>query len=156
MGANTAATSNSGASLTAATETVIATLGPLTEDQVQADGYQLDGNIFITGSATAGTLTLRIRQTSVTGTVVLASPALTMAASVVLNASISALDTSAFATTPQASTEPGKTQPDMPGFFAVPSTLYVLTATVTQTSGAWSAALEGTPANRVGDQASRS
>lgn len=156
MGANTASVTASGASLTAATETVLATLGPLTETQVQADGYQIDGNTFITGAAGAGTVTLRVRQTGLTGAVVLASPAITMAASAVVNVSISALDATTFATQPQASTEPGKTIPDIPGFFPIPSTQYVLTATVTATSGAWSATVQGTPATRVGDAGLRS
>jgi hypothetical protein len=84
------------------TETLIATLPASSWNNPSGLGnlVQLVGGIF-NAPTTGGTLTLRIRQGGLTGTLVQSSPPLTVAANAILAAPISGLDQSAYAAAQQ-------------------------------------------------------
>lgn len=71
----------------------------LVADAEEPTAVRIRGHVLVTGNATAGTITIRIRQGSVTGTQVYTSGALSAAASAVLSIPFDVKDTSNYAAT---------------------------------------------------------
>lgn len=84
-----------GASLGFTAEAVLATTPTVSSAPVGGQGNYISGVVAGTGNASASTVTLRVRQNSLTGTVVYTSPAVTVGAAGVFSIPFAALDTAA-------------------------------------------------------------
>lgn len=81
-------------------EVAVATIEPQGYNPSNNDNIGIRGSLYLTGNASASTVTIKVRQGSGTGgTVVFTSPALTVAAAAVVSLSYDALDTSPGSTT---------------------------------------------------------
>lgn len=79
-------------------EGVVATTPTVAATAAGGNGYAIEGVLTFTGNAAASTVTVKVRQNSISGTTVYTSPAITVAAAAVMAVPFAAVDQSAAAT----------------------------------------------------------